>query len=134
MKKKIRFPLPALRSMTAVPAETVCALPVMSRNSVTGAAPARIRISPGKRNPAPDMRAHTATKAQSGRRQIIFVCFLPDLYFSFLCFGKVTVISVPLSTSLTRFSVPPRKVTPCFTMERPSPVPPISFEWLLSTL
>ena len=68
MMKKIRFPLPALRSMTAAPAETVCALPVTSRNSVTGAAPAK--ISPARRNPVPDMRAHTATKTQSGRRQI----------------------------------------------------------------
>ncbi len=48
--------------------------------------------------------------------------------YDYACFGRVTVISVPESTSLVSFSVPPRKATPCFTIESPRPVPPISLE------
>lgn len=48
--------------------------------------------------------------------------------------GNPTVITVPTPSSLSRLILPPRKITPCLTIESPRPVPPICFEWLLSTL
>ena len=40
---------------------------------------------------------------------------------------------VPLSSALSSSTWAWWKAAPCFTMERPRPVPPISLEWLLST-
>ena len=47
--------------------------------------------------------------------------------------GKVTVIVVPLPGSLCNAMGASWSFAACLTMERPSPVPPISLEWLLST-
>lgn len=53
--KKILFPTPVLRPMTAATVGIVSAPPVMSRNSVITAVPAR--IFPIRKNPATAMRA-----------------------------------------------------------------------------
>ena len=53
--------------------------------------------------------------------------------YSHSLFGKNTVIFVPSPTRLVRSICPPRYCTACFTIESPSPVPPVAFEWLLST-
>ena len=54
-RKKMLFPTPVLRPMTAATVGIVSAPPVMSRNSVITAAPAR--IFPIRKNPATAMRA-----------------------------------------------------------------------------
>ena len=145
MTKKQRFLFLRLRrNMTAAPAETVYVPPAMNRNSVTVAGP--VKISPGKKNPALLMREPTATehthtkrvRTSSGmmsRTLFAFAAVLLKIPFpgnpscpagyDYACFGRVTVISVPESTSLDSSSVPPRKATPCFTIESPRPVPPI---------
>ena len=127
--------------MTAAPAETVCAPPAMNRNFAIGAVPAK--TSPAKRNPVLDMKELIVTKKNvvsqlpdvdlTSRALVLqhFLCH--DFYIYFPFFGRVTVILVPLFSSLIIPSVPPRNPTPCFTIESPSPVPPISLEWLLST-
>ena len=144
MTKKQRFLLPVRRNMTAAPAETVYVPPAMNRNSVTVAGP--VKISPGKKNPALLMREPTATEHKKStdiiwydvRTLFAFAAVLLKIPFpgnpscpagyDYACFGRVTVISVPESTSLVSSSVPPRKATPCFTIESPRPVPPISLE------
>ena len=45
-----------------------------------------------------------------------------------------TVTVVPSSGTLSTVMSAPCRLAACFTMERPSPVPPISLERLLSTL
>lgn len=53
---------------------------------------------------------------------------------SFSCSaGKVAEIVVPIPSLLSSSIVPWWYCTTCFTIERPSPVPPDCFEWLLST-
>ena len=47
--------------------------------------------------------------------------------------GKVRVTEVPTPSRLSRRISMPRAAAPCLTMDSPSPVPPISREWLLST-
>ena len=49
-------------------------------------------------------------------------------------FGNFIQISVPHPSSLCNITLPFNVPTACFTIESPSPVPPISLEWLLSTL
>ena len=49
------------------------------------------------------------------------------------CFGKTTVILVPTPGALFRYRAAPWYKAPCFTMDRPKPVPPISRERFLST-
>ena len=48
--------------------------------------------------------------------------------------GRTKVIVVPTPGSLSSSTLPLWNSTPCLTMESPSPVPPISLEWLLSAL
>ena len=119
MTKKQRFLLPVRRNMTAAPAETVYVPPAMNRNSVTVAGP--VKISPGKKNPALLMREPTATehthtkrvRTSSGmmlRTPLLSLLILLKIPFpgnpscpagyDYACFGRVTVISVPESTSL----------------------------------
>ena len=64
------MPTPALRSITAAPAATVSVLPATSRNSATGAVPAK--TSPGKRRPVSAMKALTITKTQKKRLSDLF--------------------------------------------------------------
>ena len=47
--------------------------------------------------------------------------------------GKTSVIFVPASGLLSSFSSASWNWATCFTMDRPSPVPPMALEWLLST-
>ena len=47
--------------------------------------------------------------------------------------GNVIVIVVPYFGTLTRWISPLWIAVACFTIESPSPVPPTSLEWLLST-
>ena len=58
-RKKILFPTPVLRPMTAATVGIVSAPPVMNRNSATAAAP--VKIFPVRKNPATVMKAHIAT-------------------------------------------------------------------------
>ena len=109
----------------------VSAPPVMSRNSVITAVPAR--IFPIRKNPATAMRAPIVINDKKDAGVHCMSASFLLIQTAFRSFGNVIVISVPLPISLTIFSVPPRKVTPCLTIERPSPVPPIALEWLLST-
>ena len=53
--------------------------------------------------------------------------------FSSVHTGNLTVTVVPFPSSLSREITPPFASTACFTMESPSPVPPIFLEWFLST-
>ena len=55
-------------------------------------------------------------------------CSLAALYA-----GKLSLISVPFPTSLCILISALWKAAACFTMDSPKPVPPIAFEWLLST-
>ena len=109
----------------------VSAPPVMSRNSVITAVPAR--IFPIRKNPATAMRAPIVINDKKDADVLCMSASFLLFQTAFRSFGNVIVISVPLPISLTIFSAPPRKVTPCLTIERPSPVPPIALEWLLST-
>ena len=141
------FPTPVLRPMTAATVGIVSAPPVMNRNSATTAVPAR--IFPIRKNPATAMKAHIVINTEKRcwhiKRVSIFFTFsrMPRhsccemrvishlIYYSqttFRSFGNAIVISVPFPTSLTIFNVPPRKVTPCLTMDNPRPVPPIALE------
>ena len=51
----------------------------------------------------------------------------------FFSFGNCISILVPLPGALSTLTFAPCRSAPCFTMESPSPVPPRSLEWLLST-
>ena len=130
-RKKTHFPTPVLRPMTAATVGIVSAPPVMSRNSVITAVPAR--IFPIRKNPATAMRAPIVINDKKDAGVHCMSASFLLFQTAFRSFGNVIVISVPLPISLAIFSVPPRNVTPCLTIERPSPVPPIALEWLLST-
>ena len=91
------------------------------------------RIFPIRKNPATAMRAPIVINDKKDAGVHCMSASFLLFQTAFRSFGNVIVISVPLPISLTIFSVPPRKVTPCLTIERPSPVPPIALEWLLST-
>jgi len=54
-------------------------------------------------------------------------------YRSPICIGSRTVKVDPTFSSLSTSTVPPCALTMCFTMERPSPVPPVSRERARST-
>ena len=47
--------------------------------------------------------------------------------------GQVRVKVLPSPSVLSSWTSAPMQAAPCFTMESPRPVPPISLEWLLST-
>ena len=106
--------------MTAATVGIVSAPPVMSRNSVITAVPAR--IFPIRKNPATAMRAPIVINDKKDAGVHCMSASFLLFQTTFRSFGNVIVSSVPLPISLTIFSVPPRKVTPCLTIERPSPV------------
>ena len=47
--------------------------------------------------------------------------------------GRLTLMLVPFPGALSMDIRPPWYWTACLTIDRPSPVPPDSLEWLLST-
>ena len=74
-------------------------------------------------------------------KNFFVLCFpfsIPEVHFDksdfhFLPFGKSISILVPFPGTLSTLTFAPCNSAPCLTIESPSPVPPRSLEWLLST-
>ncbi len=71
-----------------------------------------------------------------GRRTVVrrpVVGRMPAFTALYSWCGNSSWTEVPRPTWLSMWIWAPWREAPCFTMDRPSPVPPISLEWLLST-
>ena len=84
-------------------------------------------ISRPCRNYRPRTKQQTPEKPAAANLFTIH-CSLAALYA-----GKLSLISVPFPSSLCILISALWKAAACFTIDSPKPVPPIAFEWLLST-
>ena len=79
------------------------------------------------RNYRPRTKQQTPEKPAAANLFTIH-CSLAALYA-----GKLSLISVPFPSSLCILISALWNAAACFTIDSPKPVPPIAFEWLLST-
>ena len=96
-----------------------------------------LRTSDSRRNTHPEItgiRYLHPCKTQSRNvllfRSAFFVCF--SFFLQSLCQNRSEIV-VPSPGLLSILIRAWWRIAPCFTMDRPKPVPPVSLEWLLST-